>query len=88
MTIQKHQAIQIAHDFAASTASDAYPIKQGHFSAELLDSDSFSRSLGIDCRHWRVTFEYVVPDGVVLCPDEITVLVAEATGKATLATLM
>ncbi len=88
MTIQRHQAIEVARNFASSIPGAGYPIKPGHVSAELRDSDAFSKLLGVDCRHWAVTFEYSVPEGVVLSPDEIMVLVAETSGKATLATLM
>jgi hypothetical protein len=88
MTIPKHQAIEIARDFAARIPDAPYPLKPGYLSAELRDSGSFSRSLGVDCRHWVVTFEYLVPEDVILSPDEIAVLVTETSGKATLATLM
>jgi hypothetical protein len=88
MTIQKPEALKIARDFVASTCGSTYTTKQDWLSTDLIDSDSFSRSLGVDCRYWRITFEYCVPEGVVLCPDEVTILVAETTGKATLATLM
>lgn len=88
MTIEKHQAVDIARRFAANLPHVDYPIKPDFLSAELRDSDSFSRLLGVDCRHWAIAFEYAVPDDIVLSPDEILVLVAEPSGKATLATVM
>ena len=88
MTIEKLQAIEIARTFALGIPGTRYPLKPGYFGAELRDSDAFSNTLGVDSRHWVVTFEYAVPEDVVLCPDEIMILVAEASGKATLATLM
>jgi hypothetical protein len=88
VTIPKHQAIEIARGIASRSQGAAFDLKPGFASAELRDSDAFSRSLGVDCRHWSVVFECDVPEGVVLCPDEIIVLVAESSGAATLATLM
>jgi hypothetical protein len=89
MTISKHQAIHIARDFLISRAMDKpYPLKDGIYSAELQKSNTFSQALGVDCVHWNITFEIVVPEDMVVCPDLFSVLVSEASGEATLATLM
>ena len=89
MTIEKLQAIEIARNFAVGIPGALNILKPGCSSAELRDSNEFSNTLGVDSRHWAVTFEYVVPEEVaVMCPDQIVILVEETSGKATLATLM
>ncbi len=88
MTISKHQAIEIARGLASRSQGASFGLRPGFASAELRDSDVFSRSVGVDCRHWVVVFECDVPEGVVLSPDEIIVLVVESSGAAMLATLM
>jgi hypothetical protein len=88
MAIPRHQAIEIARGLASKLPGASYAVKPGCASATLRDGDEFSRLLGIDCRHWVVVLEYAVPDDVVFSPDEIMILVAEASGAAELATLM
>jgi hypothetical protein len=87
MAITASAAIEIAHELAAGFGGP-YPMKSGAVSATLEESSRFSESLGVSEWHWHVTLEYVVPDGVVLCPDQLSVLVTAESGKPVLATLV
>jgi len=89
MATDKTQAIEIARNFVSKAAGIIYPIDISHENVEFNIGNSFSKSLGVDCPHWVITFEYILPNDVaVVSPDEVIVLVTEASGDAILATLM